>query len=67
MFAELIQNLGIGAIAWADYHDYGGFHSGAYKMKETQVVGVADSGLANATSTFMDTLYSSNQFIGIDP
>lgn len=68
LFNDLTQSLAITKIAWSDYHDYSGFHSNSYKIKETQVLGVADSGLANSTSTFMNSLFTSNSsFVGIDP
>jgi hypothetical protein len=68
LFNDLSQSLSIPTIAWADYHDYTGFHSSSYKIKETQVIGTPDTGLTNSTSTYMNGLYTSNtSFIGIDP
>lgn len=68
LFTALNQNLAINTIPWSDYHDYSGFHSNNFKIKETQVIGGADSGLTNATSTFMNQFYTSNSsFVGIDP
>lgn len=63
-----MQALAIPAIPWQDYRDYSGFNDASkYKIGETQVIGALDSGLANATSTLMDQLYTSSAFIGIDP
>jgi hypothetical protein len=68
LFNDLTQTLAIPPITWSNYRDSGGFHSSSYKIKETQVIGTADSGLTNSTSTFMNGLFSSNSsFIGIDP
>ncbi len=68
LFTDLTQALAISKVPWSDYHDYSGFHSSGYKIKETQVIGTADTGLTNATSTFMNNFYISNSsFVGIDP
>jgi hypothetical protein len=68
LFTDLTQALAISTIPWSDYHDYSGFHSSNFKIKETQVISTADTGLTNATSTFMNNLYTSNSaFVGIDP
>lgn len=67
LFTPLTQNLPINTVPWADYHDYAGFHNSAlHAIQETQVLGSFDSGLVNATSSFMDSL-SSSAFVGIDP
>lgn len=63
-----MQTLAIPGIPWQDYRDYSGFNDASkYRIGETQVIAAQDSGLANATSTLMDQLYSSPAFIGIDP
>jgi hypothetical protein len=68
LFNDLTQTLSISKIPWSNYRDGAGFHNSIYKIKETQVIGTPDSGLTNSTSTFMNSLYSSNtSFIGIDP
>ena len=68
LFNDLTQTLSITKINYTDYRDYSGFHSSSYRIKETQVIGTTDSGLANSTSTFMDTLFTSDSsFVGIDP
>ena len=68
LFVPLTQNLGITTIPYADYYDYSGFHNTVnHRIQETQVIGAADNGLVNATSTFMDSLLSSSGFVGIDP
>jgi hypothetical protein len=68
LFIPLTQNLGITTIPYADYYDHAGFHNTAnHRIQETQVIGTADSGLVNATSTFIDGLLSSSGFVGIDP
>ena len=68
LFTPLSQTLAVQTIPWANYRDTSGFHSNSYKIRETQVIGTADTGLANSTSTFMNNLFTSNtSFIGIDP
>ena len=67
LFTPLTQNLAIPMITSQDYHDYSGYHSTNHQIHETQVISAPDSGLANATSTFMNGLFISNTFIGIDP
>lgn len=68
LFTPLTQALAVQTFPWANYRDTSGFHSNSYKIRETQVISTADTGLANSTSTFMNSLFTSNSsFIGIDP
>jgi hypothetical protein len=67
LFNSLTQNLAIPLIPWSDYHDTTGFHAASNRISETQVIGTPDLGLVNSTSAFMNNLFVSPTFVGIDP